>query len=87
MSEVLNTQAAKVFEVMYGESMRFSGKRIVAVSNSLGNNIRGEVGYRIIKRTILEETSLNNPGRRVAGIGDSKGELLSKGSCYFFVAG
>ena len=34
----------------------------------------------------MEQTP-DNPGRRVAGIGDSGGELYSKSCCYFSVAG
>ena len=40
--------------------------RISAVLNSLRNNIREEVQYRIINLTLLEEPPLDNPGGRVA---------------------
>ena len=78
MGEVLKTQGAKVFEVMYGEAIRSSGKRIAVVFNSLGNNIRIEVGYRIIKRTLLEELPLDNPGGRVASMGPRELNYLAK---------
>ena len=64
--------------MVYDESIRFSGKRIAAVFNSLRNIILREVVYRIVKRTLLKEPSLENPGGRVAGLGDSGGELSRK---------
>ena len=54
------------------------------ILNSLRNNIRGEAGHRIIKR---KELLLDNPGGRVAGMGDRGGELLSKICVYLFVKG
>ena len=72
---------------MYGKAICFSGKRIAAVLNSLRNNIRGEVGYWIIKRTLLEEPLLDNQGGRVACMGNGGDKLFWKISCNFFVAG
>ena len=43
------------------------------------------VRNRFVKRTLLEELYLDNPGGRVADMGDGRGELLSKSCCYFFV--
>ena len=78
---------AKVFEVMNGEAIRFSNKKIAVILNSLGNNIMGEVRNRIIKWTFHMEPPLDNLGGQVAGMGDRGGELFSKCCCYFFVAG
>ena len=39
----------------------WSDKRIATILNSQGNNIRGEVGYRIMKQKLLEEPPLDNP--------------------------
>ena len=63
---------------MYGEVIWSNGKRITAVLNSLRNNIKGEVGYQIIKRTLLEEPPLDNPGGRVADMGIGKMNCLAK---------
>ena len=63
---------------------RFSGNRIAANLNSLQNNIRGDVRYQIIKRTLLEEPPLDNLGGRVARMEDGRGELFSR-SCYYFL--
>ena len=51
---------------------RLSGrrKRIATVFNSLRNDIRTEAGYRNIKRALLKELQLDNPGRPVAGMMD-----------------
>ena len=54
---------------MYGEVIWTSGKRIVAIFISQHNIIRREVGYRIIKWTLLMELSPDNPGGWVAGMG------------------
>ena len=35
------------------------------------------------RQTLLKEFSLDNPGERVAGMGNRGGELFSK-SCYYF---
>ena len=72
MGDVLKTQVAKVFEMMYSEAIRSSDKRIAAVLNSQRNNIRGEVLYRILKQTLIEEPSLENPDGRVSGGGQGK---------------
>ena len=44
VGEVLKSKGAYVFEMIYGEVIRFSGKNIAAVLNSLRNNIRREEG-------------------------------------------
>ena len=80
MSEVL--KGTHVFDVMNVEVIWTSGKRIAAVFSSLQNNIRRKAGSRIIKWKLPPD----NPGERVAGIGDSGGELFSKSCCYFYVA-
>ena len=36
------------------------------------------MGYRIIKPTLLKETPFDNPGGRVARMGDREAELLEK---------
>ena len=43
------------------------------------------MAHRIIKRTLFEETPLDNPGGRVAGMEYRVGEMFSKIYCYFFV--
>ena len=73
--------------MMNGEAIGSSDKRIAAVFNSLLNNIRRKDGYGTIKRTLIEEFPLDNPGGWVAGIGDGGSELFSKSCCYFSVAG
>ena len=76
--------------MMYGEVIWSSGKRIAAGFNSLRNNIRREAEYLIIKRTLLENLLLENPGGRVAGsdLPPERGsDLFNKSCCYFSVAG
>ena len=72
---------------MNSEVIWTSVKRIAAVFNNLGNDIRREVGYRIIKWTLLMELPPVNPGGRVTGMGDNGGELFKKSCCNFYVAG
>ena len=40
--------------------------------------ISGEAGYQIIKRTLLKELPLNNPGERVAEMGVAVMNCLAK---------
>ena len=72
---------------MYDEVIWSSGKRIATVFNSLRNIIMRETGYRIIKRTFLKEPPLDNPGGRVAGMGNWTGKLFNKSRSYFSDAG
>ena len=71
--------------MMNSEVIWTSVKRIAAVFNNLGNDIRREVGYRIIKWTLLMELPADISGGRLAGMGDSGGELFSKSCCYFML--
>ena len=71
MSEVSKSKGAQVFEVMNGEVIWTSGKSIAAVFYSQRNNIRREVGYRIIKWTLLMELPPETNRGRVAGVGDN----------------
>ena len=78
---------AQIFEVMNGEVILTSDKKIVALFNSLRNNIRRGAGYRIINLTLLMELPPDNPVGWVSSMGDSGGDLLSKSCCYFYIAG
>ena len=71
---------------MNGKFIWTSGMEIVAVFNSLRNNIRREVVYRIFKWTLLMELLSDNPGGRVPRIGNIGGELFSKSCFYFYLA-
>ena len=44
------------------DSRTTSGKRIIAVFNSLGKSIRRDAGPRTIKQALLKEFPLDNPG-------------------------
>ena len=57
----------------------------LAVFNNLRNNIRREVGCRIIKRTFLKALPPDNLGGRVAGMENRGGELFNEICCYFSV--
>ena len=51
---------------------------------------QGLLFFAYIKRILLrgkEDTTLNNPGGRVAEMGDRGGKLFRKSCCYFSVAG
>ena len=74
---VVRYVGAQVFEVKNGKVFWTSGKRIAAVFNCLRNNIRRETGYRIIK-WIHMDLPPDNPAGRVAGMGDTRGELFRK---------
>ena len=69
--------------MIYGEAFWSSGKRIAAAFNSLRNNIRREAGYRIIKRILLEKFPTENPGGRVAGMGDGEVKCFAEAVAIF----
>ena len=66
--------------MIYGETIWSSGKRITAIFNSHRNNIRREAEYRIIKRTLLKELTIE------LTMGDRESKLFNKSCCYFSVA-
>ena len=71
MDDVLQSLGAQIFEVINSKAIWTSAIRITAVLNSLRNHIRSETLCRIIKWTLLKELPLDNPGGRVAGVGDN----------------
>ena len=64
--------------MIHGMTIWACGTRVAAVPDGPRNNVRGEGGHRIMKRTLFEEPSLDNSGGQVAGLGETKVNCLAK---------
>ena len=73
MCDILLSQWAKVFEVMYGKAIRACRIQDAAILDGLRNNVGEEGGHQIFKQTLFEEPTLDIPAGRITVVGDGLG--------------